>query len=68
MLVCWYCHTGICVLDSYEVKQWFWSIQCARYGVGHMMDWVAGLPYKLHISGRLDFVENIQSEAYGVEA
>jgi hypothetical protein len=56
MQACAYCHTGICVLDSYEVRQWFWGVQCKRYGVDHMTDWVHSLPDKLRISGRLDFV------------
>jgi hypothetical protein len=55
MQACGYCHTGICVLDSYEVKQWFWARQCERYGVDHMQDWLASLPVKLRYSGRLDF-------------
>jgi hypothetical protein len=58
MQACAYCHTGICVLDSYEVRQWFWGVQCKRYGVDHMEDWVHSLPDKLRISGRLDFVES----------
>jgi hypothetical protein len=55
MQACGYCHTGTCVLDSYEVKQWFWARQCERYGVDHMQDWLASLPVKLRYSGRLDF-------------
>jgi hypothetical protein len=55
MLVCCYCHTGICVLDGYEVRRWFWELQCKRYGVDHMLKWVEGLPDKLKIT-RLDFM------------
>jgi hypothetical protein len=56
MQACAYCHTGICVLDAWEVKRWFWGVQCKRYGVDHMTDWVESLPDKLKVSGRLDFV------------
>jgi hypothetical protein len=56
MQACAYCHTGICVLDGWEVRRWFWGVQCKRYGVDHMTDWVHSLPDKLRISGRLDFV------------
>jgi hypothetical protein len=59
MQACQYCHTGIMVLDTYEVRRWFWQRQCERYGVGHMMDWIESLPAKLQISGRLDFVERV---------
>jgi hypothetical protein len=59
MQACAYCHTGICVLDAWEVKRWFWGVQCKRYGVDHMEDWVHSLPDKLRISGRLDFVERV---------
>ena len=62
MQACAYCHTGICVLDSYEVKRWFWGKQCERYGVGHMLDWVDSLPVKLRYSGRLDFVSVSSSQ------
>jgi hypothetical protein len=58
MQACQYCHTGIMVLDTYEVRRWFWQRQCERYGVGHMTDWIESLPAKLKISGRLDFVSN----------
>jgi hypothetical protein len=34
------------------------GVQCKRYGVDHMTDWVHSLPDKLRISGRLDFVES----------
>lgn len=54
MIVCSYCHTGICVLDRREVRLIFWAIQCKRYGVDYMQDWLRGLPIKLWQSGRID--------------
>jgi hypothetical protein len=58
MLACSYCHTGICVLNGFDVRVWFWGKQCERYGVDHMEDWVNGLPVKLRYSRRFDFVES----------
>lgn len=58
MAVCAYCHTGICVLDRREVRIWFYDVQCNRYGVDHMEDWLKSLPAKLWISGRIDFIGN----------
>jgi hypothetical protein len=56
MLACSYCHTGVCVLNGYDIRVWFWGRQCERYGIDHMLDWVQGLPDKLRYSGRLDFM------------
>jgi hypothetical protein len=56
MLACSYCHTGVCVLNGYDIRVWFWGKQCERYGIDHMLDWVDSLPDKLRYSGRLDFM------------
>jgi len=56
MQACEVCHRGECVLNGYDVRVKFWQIQCARYGVEHMEDWVNSLPVKLTYSRRIDFV------------
>ena len=56
MLACSYCHTGVCVLNGLDVRQWFWGVQCERYGIGHMLDWLGDLPDKLRYSRRVDFL------------
>lgn len=57
MQVCDVCHRGECVLNGYDVRVKFWQMQCKRYGVDHMLEWVASLPVKLMYSRRIDFVE-----------
>jgi hypothetical protein len=58
MLACSYCHTGICVLNGFDVRVEFWKRQCERYGPDHMLDWLDSLPDKLRYSRRFDFVSN----------
>ena len=47
MIVCPDCHTGKELLDTQEVREWFWKIQCERYGLDHMLAWIKSLPLKV---------------------
>lgn len=47
MICCAYCHTGKELLDTQEVKEWFWKIQCERYGHKKMADWIRSLNLKV---------------------
>ena len=47
MTACAKCHTGDELLDTQEVKIWFWNVQCQRYGLDHMQEWVKSLPLKV---------------------
>ena len=47
MVACARCHTGDELLDTQEVKEWFWNVQCDRYGHTHMLNWVKSLSLKL---------------------
>lgn len=67
MQACSYCHTGVCVLNGYDMRVWFWGVQCERYGVDHMLDWVERLPYKLKVSRRIDFIDNDEAGALCVQ-
>ena len=40
MLSCADCHTVQKVLDTDEVKRWFWAVQCSRYGEAEMLAWL----------------------------
>lgn len=58
MGVCWQCHTGDCKVNGYEVRVKFFERQCRRYGLPHMLEWVASLPVKLMYSRRIDFIQD----------
>jgi hypothetical protein len=45
--VCAYCHTGKELLDTQEVRLWFWNEQINRYGRIHMLEWIKGLSLKV---------------------
>lgn len=47
MICCHKCHVGKELLDTQEVKEYFWNVQCERYGHKHMTDWVKSLPLKI---------------------
>lgn len=68
MAVCAYCHTGECLLNGYDIRLWFWSIQCERYGIDHMLDWLESLPVKLRYSRRIDFVDVSEKRRVGTSS
>jgi len=43
--------------DNVEWRKKFWALQCKRYGVEHMEEWIAGLPAKLD-KKRIDFIDD----------
>ena len=47
MAACPFCHTGKELLDTEEVRLWFWDVQVERYGHAHMLAWIKGLPLKV---------------------
>ena len=62
LMLAWsYCHTGVCVLNGLDVRLWFWGVQCERYGVDHMLDWLDSLPVKLRYSRRFDFLQHFEA-------
>ena len=42
--------------DNVEWRKKFWQLQCKRYGLEHMEEWIENLPAKLD-RGRIDFIE-----------
>jgi hypothetical protein len=46
MLVCHYCHM-MGYVDARSVIDWFWTVQCNRYGEAHMRAWLDSLPLKI---------------------
>ena len=47
MVACHYCHVGKELLDTQDVKLWFWNVQCDRYGYDHMIAFIKDLPLKV---------------------
>jgi len=47
MVACHRCHVGKELLDTQEVRLWFWNKQCERYGRDRMVEWVKNLPLKI---------------------
>jgi len=59
MQACDVCHRGECVLNGYDMRVWFWGVQCERYGKKYMKRWITKLLAdcpKLEYSRRIDFV------------
>ena len=44
MIVCHRCHVEERILDTLEIKEWFWIVQYERYGEEHMIEWRESLP------------------------
>lgn len=47
MIACHSCHVGKELLDTQEVREYFWGVQCNRYGIDHMIKWMKSLPLKV---------------------
>ena len=47
MVACAFCHTGKELLDTQQVREWFWGVQVNRYGHAHMLEWIKNLPLKV---------------------
>ena len=46
-LVCYQCHFVTGKADSWENRQFFWGVQCERYGSDHMIEWHDNLRLKV---------------------
>mgnify|MGYP003479457653 FL=1 len=46
--------------DNRYWREYFWRLNCERYGEEKMMEWVDSLPEK--IKPRMDFIERIRNE------
>jgi len=46
-LVCYSCHHVTGKAKSHKNKEYFWAVQCERYGHDHMTKWNAELPIKV---------------------